>query len=226
MRREVKRLVVPYQPSLLAGQELLPPGHPFAGMVRNGYKAVALDPPWKFNAGTKGRPQHYKRMTDTEIAALPIQDLCASDCFVFIWFTSPKMFHVKRPSYSPVGAIAEEWGLRFSARGFVWVKMDGNQAEDMLFWHKDAFAMKMGYTTRKNAEDCYLFKIGKPKRLHADVEELIVAPVRKHSEKPEEFYRRVERFCAGPYADIFSRLDRPGWTAWGDEAGKLNGARL
>ena len=54
--------------------------------------------------------------------------------------------------------------------------------------------------------------------------ELIHEQLRDHSRKPEEFYRRVERYVGGhgPFLDLFGRQSRPGWTVWGDEATKFD----
>ena len=48
---------------------------PFVGLPQHHYRAIAIDPPWAFSAGTKGRPQHYGRMSDREIADMPVGDL-------------------------------------------------------------------------------------------------------------------------------------------------------
>ena len=48
---------------------------PFGELEPHHYRTIAIDPPCRFAAGTKSRPQHYKRMTDAEIAALPIKQL-------------------------------------------------------------------------------------------------------------------------------------------------------
>lgn len=37
----------------------------------------------------------------------------------------------------------------------------------------------------------------------------------RHSVKPEEFYQLVERASYAPYLEVFARIRRPGWTAWG-----------
>jgi MT-A70 len=47
------------------------------------------------------------------------------------------------------------------------------------------------------------------------VRELIVSPRRKHSQKPDEQYERIERLVDGPYFEMIARQRRPGWTAWG-----------
>jgi N6-adenosine-specific RNA methylase IME4 len=64
---------------------------------------------------------------------------------------------------------------------------------------------------------------GNARRNAKDVREIILAPVREHSRKPDEFFRRVERYCDGPYVELFARERRPGWDSWGDEADKFNG---
>jgi N6-adenosine-specific RNA methylase IME4 len=58
------------------------------------------------------------------------------------------------------------------------------------------------------------------------VREIILAPVREHSRKPEEFRDRVEAYV-GPdvrIAELFARSPRAGWAAWGNEVDKFQGA--
>jgi N6-adenosine-specific RNA methylase IME4 len=80
----------------------------------------------------------------------------------------------------------------------------------------------LGKTTRKGSEQCFFGKRGNPRVLAHDVREVILAPIREHSRKPDEVFRRIERFCAGPYLDLFGRESRPGWDVWGNEAGKFD----
>ena len=47
--------------------------------------------------------------------------------------------------------------------------------------------------------------------------QLIVQPRREHSRKPDEFYARVQHYCAGPYVELFARQRRPGWSCWGNQ---------
>jgi N6-adenosine-specific RNA methylase IME4 len=54
------------------------------------------------------------------------------------------------------------------------------------------------------------------------VREIVLAPVREHSRKPSEVYRRIERFCAGPRIELFARERRPGWISWGDEIDRFD----
>jgi N6-adenosine-specific RNA methylase IME4 len=192
---------------------------PFGDLRPRAYRTIAIDPPWKFSAGTKGRPQHYARMTDDEIAELPVKELCHPEgSHIFLWVTSPKAFHIP--------AIVKAWGLRYSGRAFIWVKTHStiSRAGEPLFFHRNSLHIGTGFTTRKNAEDCLLLKIGKPVRLQKNIHEIIISPRREHSRKPDEFYRRAEAYSLGPYADVFSRESRPGWETFGNETGKFDEA--
>lgn len=176
-----------------------------------GYKVIYADPAWTFSGGKKGRPQHYKRMTLAEIKAMPVADVAADDCWLFMWTTGP---HLEQSF-----AVIKAWGFKYSGMGFVWIKLN-RRAMSLFFTVKDIF-MGGGYTTRKNAEFCLLARRGKPKRISKAVHEVVISPRREHSRKPDEFYDRIEAFCVGPRLELFSRTTRAGWDSWGDEAGKF-----
>jgi N6-adenosine-specific RNA methylase IME4 len=63
----------------------------------------------------------------------------------------------------------------------------------------------LGLTTRKN-EFCLLGRRGNCKRQSKKVREVILAPVREHSRKPDEAYRRIMEYADGPYVELFARL--------------------
>ncbi len=177
------------------------------------YRCILADVPSKFSAGTKSRPQHYPRMTTDELAAMPIADLAHPEgCWLFFWSTSP---HART-----FWKVPEAWGFTFSGRGLLWIKTlaDSHGLLPKLF-------MNTGYTTRKNAEDCWLFRRGMPKRNAADVHEVIVAPLREHSRKPDEQYDRIRRFCSGPRLELFARSSGvQGFDSWGNETTKFSPA--
>jgi N6-adenosine-specific RNA methylase IME4 len=182
---------------------------PFDDLPREHFSTVLADPAWKFvtySERGQGRSasRHYKVMTFEEIASLPVHDVAASDAWLFLWVPGPHL---------PFGLqLIERWGFRYSGFGFVWAK----QNPSGVGWH-----MGNGFTTRKNAELCLLGRRGKPRRNSKGVRELIVSPRRKHSQKPDEQYARIEHFCSGPYLELFARQRRPGWIAWGDELDKF-----
>jgi N6-adenosine-specific RNA methylase IME4 len=222
-RRRHELVQLPLSHHALTMSVLLPESHLFAGLRAHGYQCVLIDPPTKFIAGTKGRPQHYPRMTDHEIAALPVRELIdPSGCFIFLWVTSAKLYRPKnsRNQLRP-DEIAEAWGAKWSGRAFIWIKTLRSRGHQMMFSPADLHSGQ-GYTTRKNAEDCLLFKVGKPQRLAKNINEPIISPLREHSRKPDEVFTRIERFCAGPRVELFARETRPGWDTWGSEKTKFD----
>lgn len=181
-----------------------------------GFDLVAIDPPWAFNSNSLANPgrnarRHYPTLQVAEIAKLPVAQLLSENSMVPLWITGPLL---------AVGAhleLFEAWGLVPSSLLFVWIKLKkGRKIE--TFTQRDLF-MGGGLTTRKNAEFVILGRRGRSLRAEANILDVIIEPVREHSRKPEEFYRRCERY-AGPTArriDIFARQSRPGWTTWGLE---------
>ena len=51
---------------------------------------------------------------------------------------------------------------------------------------------------------------------------VLMADVREHSRKPDEFYEMVETLCPGSKVDLFAREEREGWVTWGGEIGYEN----
>ena len=64
---------------------------------------------------------------------------------------------------------------------------------------------------------CLLATKGKPKRISKSVRQLIHAPRREHSRKPDEVYDRIEQLLDGTYVELFARRERKGWDSWGNE---------
>lgn len=51
-----------------------------------------------------------------------------------------------------------------------------------------------------------------------DIPSVIVAPLGRHSAKPDAFHEMVRRRSAGPYLEVFARDTRLGGDVWGNEA--------
>ena len=100
---------------------------------------------------------------------------------------------------------------------FAWVKGSGLP----LFPDDIRSQMGMGKWTRAEFEQCLFATRGAPKRLNADVRQAIIEPRREHSRKPDCVYGRIERLVAGPYLEMFARVAKPGWDAWGNQVGKF-----
>ena len=146
-----------------------------------------------------GRPIYDTMDTDT-IAALPVREIAARDCVLFLWATYPKLQEAFQ--------VIEGWGFTYKTVAHTWAKLNPRGQG----WH-----FGLGYWTRGNPEICLLATRGHPKRRDKCVANLIVSPRRDHSRKPDEVYDRIERLVAGPYCELFARQRRPGWSAWGDQ---------
>jgi N6-adenosine-specific RNA methylase IME4 len=195
----------------------------FPGLRARSFGAIVIDPPWPYDtysAKGEGRSakRHYPTMSLAEIKALPIAAHAAHDCWLFSWCPAP--------STKFLIEVMDAWGFKFSGLGFSWVKVTRNAGLTPLSvtaapgamspWH-----MGLGHSTRANVELCWLGSRGQPHRLDKGVRELIVAPVREHSRKPDEIYDRIERFCAGPYLELFARQRWPRWSSWGNQIEKF-----
>lgn len=193
------------------------------------YRMIAADPPWHFRARTalqmtnwtsrRDAEKHYPVMGVDDIAALPVRELAAPDAHLLLWITGPLLIEGK---HLP---IMKAWGFKPSSIAFTWVKLkrslDVRQLRLVATQESDLH-VGLGLTTRKNAEFCLLGRRGNAKRISKRVREIILSPVREHSRKPDEFYRRAVEYAEGPYLELFARQRRPGWDAWGFEVGKFD----
>ena len=119
--------------------------------------------------------------------------------------------------------LIELWGFRYSTRAFTWLKVRRGWDGVSPLYESD-FPVGLGLTTRSQTEIVLLARRGNCRRNAKNVRELILAPRREHSRKPNEFFRRVEQYCEGPFVDLFARERRPGWDAFGDETEKFGSA--
>ena len=152
-------------------------------------------------------------MTLDEMKQIPVADVAAKDCLLHMWVIGS---HIDQAL-----ELARHWGFQFKSDGFVWVKTGK---------HDPAVRpITMGKWVRKQVEYGFIFTRGKPKRLDAGVRQLIetgdqviYAPRREHSRKPDEVFERLERLVEGPYLEMFARKTRPGWEVWGNETTKFD----
>lgn len=180
--------------------------HPaFPGLRAGSYGVILADPPWAFKAYTADTTPHrspdepYDVMALADLATLPVRDLAAADCVLFLWAISTHLDQAMK--------LGATWGFTYKTKG-EWFKTT-----------KDGLGTKMGmgFWFRQESESILLFTRGKPKRKDRGVRSTIFAPVREHSRKPDELYDRIERLVDGPYCELFARHYRVGWDGWGDE---------
>lgn len=198
---------------------------PLAGLRRRHYGVIYADPPWAFlTRSDKGKDRspekHYDCMTLDEIKALPVGEIAARDCVLFMWIID---------THLPMALdVMAAWGFTYKTKAFTWAKLnkkfDDYPDEDQRADADKAFFKGMGFWTRANPEDVLLGTTGSPKRNEEGrgVRRLLVSPIREHSRKPDEAMDRIETLVPGPYVELFSRSSRPGWDAMGNEKGKFD----
>ncbi|OLR54972.1 hypothetical protein BHK98_02095 [Hornefia porci] len=136
-----------------------------------------------------------------ELAALPVSDLADTDCALFLWATFPQLPEALR--------LIRAWGFSYKTVAFVWLKT--NRKARTWFYG-------LGFWTRSNAEICLLATKGHPKRQAANIHQLIVSPVERHSRKPDEARDRIVALMGDlPRIELFARQKPPGWDVWGNE---------
>lgn len=174
-----------------------------------GFDLIMADCPWQYemrsDLGYEKSPQaQYDTMPLEAIKALPVEVLAARDCLLWFWAVGPML-----PQALEVIAA---WGFTFKTQG-QWVKQTKNG--------KQTFGT--GYILRNAGEPFLIATRGAPKATRS-VRNTIFGLARQHSRKPDECFREAEKLM--PHAqrcELFSRQSRPGWTCWGNEAGKFGG---
>lgn len=168
------------------------------------YSIIYADPPWQYkDSRCQGNAaQHYNLMADADICSLPVQKLAADDCVLFLWATYPKLKEALD--------VIEAWGFTYKTIGFQWVKQ--NRSGNGYFFG-------LGRWTRGNTEPCLIATKGKPKRISPKVSQLVLSPLRAHSQKPDEVRDRIVELIGDlPRIELFARSGADGWDCWGDQA--------
>jgi len=178
------------------------------------FQVLVADPPWPFDdklpGATRGAEMNYKVLSIKgikdfiwippckEFQGDSIVDHLAPDCTLFLW----RVASMQQEALDVVKA----WGFTLKTE-LVWLKRTVNGARHF----------GMGRTVRAEHETCLIAVRGKPVTLDLSIRSTFEAPTGRHSEKPEAFFKIVERLRAGPYLELFARRHRDGWTCLGDE---------
>lgn len=193
-----------------------------------GFGLIMADPPWSFdNFSTRGEAKNAKAHYDCTpvewIAGLPVGLMTAKDCLLWLWATNPLLPEALM--------VLTSWGFTFKTAG-TWVKRTVRG--------KDAFGT--GYILRSANEPFLIGTRGAPKTTRSTRSVIptyddgvgregdwpaatitIEGVVREHSAKPEAGYVAAEMLMPDVQRiELFSRRNRPGWSSWGNEVGKLD----
>jgi N6-adenosine-specific RNA methylase IME4/ParB-like chromosome segregation protein Spo0J len=168
---------------------------------------ILADPPWNFRHCAPGRAnthpsRHYEVMEIEEICALPVGELAAEHCVLFLWTTNPHL--------QDAFQVIEAWGFEYKSA---------------LVWDKEIPGT--GYWVRGQHEHLLICTKGKPPlpNVHGVPASVIREKRREHSRKPDASYEVIERmYPTLPKIELFARRARKGWDAWGNEAPKREAA--
>jgi N6-adenosine-specific RNA methylase IME4 len=163
------------------------------------YRVLCADPPWQHEdaLGARGARANYKTMTVDQICRFPLPLMYESST-LFMW----RLASMQREALEVIDA----WDFEVKSE-IVWKKLTVNG--------KRFFGM--GRQVRNEHEVCIIATSGRPVTLDKGIRSVFEAPIGRHSEKPEAFYKMVERMKDGPYCELFARRLRPGWTCLGNE---------
>jgi N6-adenosine-specific RNA methylase IME4 len=181
------------------------------------YNIIYADPAWSYrdytsrevaernlnNNSKKSVVMKYDVMKTQDLCGLPIKDISAEDCILFMWVTMPKL--------NECFDLMKSWGFKYSTCGFTWIKKNKKNTSTN-FWG-------MGRWTRSNAELCLIGIKGKPQRVSKSIHSVIETPIEEHSKKPSCVRDKIVELCGDlPRIELFARQHADGWDCWGLEA--------
>jgi len=184
--------------------------------VSQKYSTIVADPPWHYDrvpaslpsgvdknvapGGLRNEPLRYESMTLAEIRALPVSEMSAPDCRLFLWTTN-----------------------RYLPDAFDVIKAWGFEYRQTLVWHKADGGPFLASVAPNTAEYVLVGTRGKPARTGRISSTVLRFKQngggwqagnrgwRGHSGKPDGFFDLVEQVSPGPYAELFARRARFGW---------------
>lgn len=169
------------------------------------YPIIYADPATRYVSGFGDRSieNHYPTMTTEELCALPVRELAMDSAVLFVWTTIPQLRNTM--------AIIDAWGFRYVS-AWCWDKVvhgtghwGFNQHEELLIATRGEFPAPVPGM--------------QPRSLYQERKG-------EHSAKPVWFAEQIERIWPNlPKIELFTRSPRPGWAAWGNQAGDQSPAK-
>lgn len=164
-------------------------------LPRGRYDVILADPPWQVGNpdSTFAAEQHYPTLPHKDITA--IQPPAAKDAVLFLWAVSGLLPQALD--------VVSAWGFTYKTN---------------LVW--DKLSIGPGVWVRNRHELLLMAVRGSwgPPEPELRVDSVITAKRRRHSEKPDDAYERIEAmYPTARRLELFARTTRPGWTSWGNQ---------
>lgn len=167
------------------------------------YKVIVADPPWEYrnkNTGgsmVSGASAKYPTMATDDICNLPVKEISEDNCVLFLWTTTP-----------------------FLQEGLTVMKSWEFKYKTAIYWNKKG-KLGLGFWFRGQVEVCLFGIRGKVPAFRSSTPNFIETYPGKHSEKPQEFFKMIEKELERgelfPKIELFARKKRKGWDSWGNE---------
>ena len=152
------------------------------------YNIIYADPPWSYKDKRDKHPRmcggaisHYNTMSIEQIKSLPIKELAADNCMLFLWVTFPNL----QEGLDVIKAC----GFKYKTLGFSWIKTNKNNGKPFF---------GIGYYTKSNCEVCLIGVKGKPIKVSNSVSAVVISPRQEHSKKLDE----IRDYCANTISNI------------------------
>jgi N6-adenosine-specific RNA methylase IME4 len=165
------------------------------------FRVIYADPPWLYATEQHSKTDQettigtkYPSMPTSDIAAMPIVDMCEDDAVLFIWTTSPKLFECKQ--------VIDGWGFTYKA-SIIWDKIKHNVGHYVSVRHEFLLICTRGSCTPDVKK----------------LEDSVVSIERgEHSAKPDYFREWIDRmYPHGKRVELFSRKKVKGWETFGNQ---------
>lgn len=170
-------------------------------------RVLHADPPWSFGdklpGKSRGAARNYPTLSVEQIQSIQLPPL-HPDCLLFLWRVSS----MQREALD----VLDAWGFTLKSE-IVWVKLTRGSTRKLHFG--------MGRYTRAAHETCLLAVRGKVRVRARNIRDVFEAPVRAHSQKPDEIFALAMQLHAGPYTELFGRRARAGWQVLGNDPALL-----
>ena len=174
------------------------------------YKIVLCDPPWPYTGDPNkmaAAGKHYDLMSMEDLEAMPVKDICHKKAACFMWATGPRLHNAVD--------LMRSWGFHYRGVAWVWVKtrkdgqIMGPAGVPPTFVKPITEFVLAGSTN----------KVGRPFPIQTSkMEQVILAPRGKHSEKPSEVHEKIVELSGDiPRIELFARQAVDGWVSTGFE---------
>ena len=167
------------------------------------YNVIYADPPWRYAASKLSGCVEYPTMAASELRDLPVSEMAADDCALFMWITSPHMQQGLD--------LIRAWGFEMKTMFKVWSKVfpNGNPVSGIGWWSRGSCEVMLVASRGSTLQ--WKTTFSEP-QLYTSVRS-------RHSEKPRELRDSIRDFLAVPgrRIELFARDIAAGWDAWGLE---------